>query len=220
MFGILALIGTALAGVMSAVSSYQQGKNAERMAEYNAAVAENQAQWDEYYAAQQAQSARQQAEWAEYNAYLAEQEAAVNKSKKERETERLISAQRARYGKSGVQLTGSPLEVIAETAIEGEYDALTLEYEGDVEAWNWRKKALTYESEATAAEIEGASSASLNRARAGMNMLKGREAGRAGTTAAFSTILTTGGQMAGMYGSLPSSGSSYTLKPTPTWRNP
>lgn len=83
------------------------------------------------YAAEQAAQAQ------EYNAQIAEQQAEVERqhanieaARQRRDTQKLLSTQRARYGASGVAFTGSPLEVLSETAEDAEYDALLTEWVG------------------------------------------------------------------------------------------
>lgn len=69
------------------------------------------------------------------NARLAKQQAEYEAAQKRRETQRLISSQRAKYGASGVQVeAGSPVAVMSGTAGEGEEDALAILYGGEAEA--------------------------------------------------------------------------------------
>lgn len=53
---------------------------------------------------------------------------------KRRENRRIISSMRASYGASGVSMEGSPLDVLADSATEGELDAQRIEYEGRARA--------------------------------------------------------------------------------------
>lgn len=90
----------------------------------------------------QIQSGRAQQKIADMNAEQAEREAEIAKRNAERdeaqfrrEGERLKAIQRARYAKSGVQMTSeSPLLVMEETAAEIERDALAIRYGGDIAA--------------------------------------------------------------------------------------
>ena len=143
---------TALAGTaMSAVGQIQQGKEQQKWSEYNAAVAER-------------------------DAKAAKAAAGHEASQKRKETERLLGRQRALYGKSGVTMEGSPLELMSETAAEGELDALMIERTGAV-------GAQRYGEEATLSRMKGAS------------------ASRAGYWGAGTTLLTGAGQAASSYGS-------------------
>jgi len=146
-------VGTALAGTaMSAYSQYEQGKSQQRWSEYNAAIAER-----------DAESARQSAEY----------EAGLTRKEKEK----TLARQRALYGKAGVTLEGSPLEMMAETAGEYEMDALMIERGGKLESQRYRSEAQ-------------------------LSRMKGSAAKRAGYYGAGSTLLTGMGKAGTAYGSL------------------
>ena len=145
-------VGTALAGTaVSAVSQIQQGKEQQKWSEYNAAVAER-------------------------DAKAAKAAAGYDASQKRKETERLLGRQRALYGKSGVTMEGSPLELMSETAAEGELDALMIERTGSV-------GAQRYQEEAT------------------LSRMKGSSARKASYWGAGTTLLTGAGSAASSYGS-------------------
>lgn len=74
-------------------------------------------------------------------AQLAEQNAARNEAAARRETARRLGAMKAAFGKSGVQMAGTPVEVLSETASEGELDALTERWSGQSEASILRRRA-------------------------------------------------------------------------------
>lgn len=89
----------------------------------------------------QVQQGKNQSAWASYNAKMAKRDANIAKqnaeyaaTQKRRQTERLLSRQRALYGKAGVTMEGSPLIVAQETAAEGEMDALMIERGYAIEA--------------------------------------------------------------------------------------
>ena len=109
----LTAVGTGI-GVYSAV---QQGKAAEDAANYNAKVAEN--------------SARAAAEQAEAEA---------------RQIRRLnvlrSGAQRAGYGKAGVDLSGSAEDVFFDTGAQGELEALSALYAGDIQSGYYQSRAI------------------------------------------------------------------------------
>ena len=140
----------AVGTVVNAFGQIQQGKAQQKWGSYNAAVAER-----------DAETARLNAEY----------EAGVQR----KETQKLLGRQRALYGKSGVTLEGSPLLLMAETAAEGELDALMIERGG-------KMRAQGYRSEAT------------------LSRMKGSAAKRAGYYGAGSTLLTGAGQAAYQYG--------------------
>lgn len=53
---------------------------------------------------------------------------------KRRENRRKLSSIRAAYGSSGLELSGSPLEVLSDSSIEMALDERRVEYEGEVRA--------------------------------------------------------------------------------------
>ena len=110
---VLGVVGT----LVSAKGQHAQGQ-AEKVAyDYNADVMDQEAEAEEV-------SARQEAEL------------------KREEIQTLISNQRVAYGVAGVVLSeGSPLVVLAETAGEGEKEALTIRYGGNVKATSLRNRA-------------------------------------------------------------------------------
>jgi len=109
---VLSAVGTAV----GAISQYEQGRSQQKWSEYNAAIAER-----------DAESARQSAEY----------EAGLTR----REKEKTLARQRALYSKAGVTLEGSPLELMAETAGEYEMDALMTERGGKLESQRYRSEA-------------------------------------------------------------------------------
>lgn len=67
------------------------------------------------------------------NAEVAAKEAALREQTKRAETRRILSAARARQGASGLAMSGSFLDVQAESARNAELDALTIRYGGKVD---------------------------------------------------------------------------------------
>lgn len=114
-------------------------------------------------AAGQIYSAMAQKQAADYNAKVYEAEAAAETQKSASEeavhrekVKSLISSQRAKYGMSGVAMTGSPLDVISETAGKGELDALAIRYGGEVAAAAANSKAAASRSQGQTALLTGA----------------------------------------------------------------
>lgn len=77
----------------------------------------------------------------DYNASMLEQSAAVERQQtaaredaKRRETRMVLGSQRAAFAQSGGGLGGSAADVMQQSAINAELDALTLRYEGDLRA--------------------------------------------------------------------------------------
>lgn len=134
---ILMAAGTAL----QTFGQLQAAEEAENVGRYNAAVARN-----------QAIGARKQSEF---------------EAKKQRDmTRKLLATQRARYAGSGVTSSGSPLTVMADTAMEGELDARAIEYGGELEA-------MGYESQAAMAKWEGKRQANALMTKAFTSLLSG-----------------------------------------------
>lgn len=100
----------ALAGAaVSAYGAIQQGQQAESAAKYNAKVARN-----------QAQSARDAAN--------------ADAETQRRHYDRVLAAQRARYGASGVDTEGSPLLVMLDSEEEAALDIARVKHGGAVAA--------------------------------------------------------------------------------------
>lgn len=139
--GTIALI-VALAGTGVAVAgTIQSGRAQAKMAEYNAQVAKREAQ-------------------------VAEQNAAYEEAMHRKEGARLMATQRARYAKSGVTSSGSPLLVMEDTAAEIERDALAIRYGGNVAAANAR-------SSATLSRLTGSQAKTASYYSAGSSLLTG-----------------------------------------------
>lgn len=119
------LAGTAIAASLaSAGMAYygqqQQAQAASRMAQYNYAVQEQQmrmqAGMQKIAAEQQYAAGMQNAKIMENEGLRVEQEARERARRMRTENERLAGAQRARFGKAGVVMEGTPLAVMAESA--------------------------------------------------------------------------------------------------------
>jgi len=77
---------------------------------------------------------------AEYNAQVAENEAEILRRAKvdeertlRRNARRLIAQQRVATAASGVQMSGSPLQALADAYFQTEQDALRIQYAGDIQ---------------------------------------------------------------------------------------
>lgn len=112
-----ALLATSIIGVgLSAYGSYREGQDAAEASEYNAKIA-------------QEESA------------LTEQAGALDVSRQRQQVSRLIGTQKAITAGSGIELTGSALDVMINTAAEGELDAQILEYNTKVQASRFRSQS-------------------------------------------------------------------------------
>ena len=121
------------------------------------------------YGAMQAGAAGEAA--GEYNARIADRDAAVADQNrqlnltqtriaaddKRRENRRVMASIRANYGASGLSLAGSPLDVLADTAVEQELDVQRVEYEGRVRGREGALQMLGLGEDAALSRLEGAS---------------------------------------------------------------
>jgi hypothetical protein len=110
----IALIATAAAGTVSAVSSYQQGQVQKQVARNNATMAE--------YAAQDA-----------------ERRGELEAQAVQRKASQLKGTQRAMMAARGLDLgVGTPAEILDQTDFFGETDVATTRYNASREAWSNR----------------------------------------------------------------------------------
>ena len=122
---------TVVGAVTSGLGALSAGQAQSDMAEYNAAVAANQA-------------------------IAAQQSAAFDEEQHRAKLAKLISTQKANAGASGIDPnTGSPLSVMADTAEQGELDALAIRYGGQVGASRATSQATLDKMQAKAARIGG-----------------------------------------------------------------
>jgi len=137
----IALVGLAAGAAVSAMGSIQQGYATKQQADYNASVAEQ-------------------------NAAAIRQAAALDEDTSRKKSGRIQGAVRARAAASGVDLGGSPLDVLADNASEAELEALTIRYRGDVEAGR-------QESEARLSRARGKNAVTQGWIGAGAALLQG-----------------------------------------------
>jgi hypothetical protein len=99
----------------------------------------------------QARSAQAQynAEIAKRNEQLALQSTASQIEDKQREQRRQIGSIRAAYGASGLELAGSPLDVLEDTATEQQYDLAKVEHTGRMKALGYKDQQNQFEAQAS-----------------------------------------------------------------------
>lgn len=117
-----------------------------------------------YSGVQQQKAANYNAEVANQGALAAKDKAAYDEELHRQNVRRIISSQRALYGKFGVDMTGSPLLTLENTAGQGELDALAIRHGGSVEAAQQR-------SAATLSRMQGRSAATGSYIQAGSTLL-------------------------------------------------
>lgn len=148
---VAGLAGTAV----SAVGAMQQGKAAAASADYQAAVNNN------------------NSIIAKRNAQDALDRGAVEEQEHRRKVQALKGRQTAVMAANGLDVTsGSPLDILGDTAQMGELDALTIR-------GNAKRESLGYESQSTNFKAE-----------AGLNKMQGQSAKTAGTIGAFGTVVS------------------------------
>jgi len=133
----LQIAGTA----MAVIGTLQQGQQASAAAGYNAAVARN-------------------------NAAASQQQAAANAASQERKARLQIGAMRAGYGASGINLEGSPMDVIESSASLAELDRQNILYGGAI-------KSQGYESTAGLELMRGENAVTSSYFGAGSALLSG-----------------------------------------------
>lgn len=117
----IAVVAVAAAAV-TAYGQIKQGQAAEEAAKYNATMSRN-------------------------NADAALTQAKMQEDEARRKSRGQLGQIRANYAASGVQLEGSPLDVLEMSAKNAEMDALTIRYSGDLRARGLNNEANLYEME-------------------------------------------------------------------------
>jgi hypothetical protein len=142
------------------------------------------------------QSANATAASADFNAEVAKDNATAIAHQTEAtirdkrvENRRTMGTLRASYGMSGLQLDGSPLDVLEDTAVEQAYDVAKIRYQGRVKAVGQSQQAALFKAEAKSAKkagIIGAGSALIGGFTSALNNAsKAATAGGAGSSYDF-----------------------------------
>jgi hypothetical protein len=158
------LAATVASGVMAAGGAIKQGQAAKQQANYQSAVDRNNAT----IAGWQADDATKRGQIEEQRQRLA--------------TSRLAGAQRAGMASNGIEIgSGSPLDVLTDTAMLGELDALTIRSNAEREAYG--------------ARVQG----SNLMAQSSLTRMAGRNAQQASYISAGGSLLSTVGTAADRY---------------------
>lgn len=142
---VASVAATALSTGIGVASSIQQSKAQQAQAEYQADVA------------------RENQKLAEQQASAQRREGYENMIAKRQETAKLIGRQRAAAGASGATVdVGSNVDLQADTASQGEIDAINLYnqgldkgYNSEIQAWNYGSQASAYDSQASNSASSG-----------------------------------------------------------------
>jgi hypothetical protein len=149
--GVLVAASTA----MTAVGTIQQGQ---------AAAAQGRAQ-------QQAQ--QYNAIVKQQNAALARQQAGAREEQQRRQARQLMGQQSAALAQAGIGLGGSALDIEEQSAVRAELDALTIAYEGELQATGMLAAAQQDIYQGEAARAAGANAQSASYVSAGASLLSG-----------------------------------------------
>lgn len=175
------LVATIAAGATTAYGQYQQGQAQKEQYAYQAAVNRNNAIISE----RQAEDALQRGQIAEDEHRL--------------KVQQIKGSQRTRFAASGVDLGSAVVsDTLADTAMLGELDALTIRNNAQRESYGYRVQASNYE------------------ASAGLNEIAGDNASQAGFIGATSTILGTASTVGSKYADFKAAG-AFKPKETITW---
>lgn len=123
--GTAAAGASVVGGIMGYKGNMAAAKNAKAVADYNAEVAENEA----------VLLARQKRD----------QEESLRK-----QSDRLEGTQRVMTAASGVEMSGSPLDVLADTYLSTNMDATMIQYAGDIEQAQKKSEAALIRAEGSA----------------------------------------------------------------------
>lgn len=127
----IATVALVAGGTMQAYSQYQQGKYQQAMGDYNAKVAEIQAQ-------------------------DALARGGIEEDRQRARTRMIMGAQRAAMGSSGAEVdTGSFGNVLEQTATMGEQDAMTIRQNAMRQAWGYESQADVDRFQGAAAKSTG-----------------------------------------------------------------
>jgi len=165
----------------------------QQTAAYNARIMENEA-------IQAQQIAAYNAQINENEAIAAEQRARFEADKAAKDARRLRGEQTALYGYAGVQLTGTPLVVEADSEFMDEANQSNLIAIGATEAWRFRSQAQLaayqagieadrYTSAAAETKRQGTIAGQALTAQAGVDRYQAGSAIQTGATKAATTIL-------------------------------
>lgn len=178
-------------GVLQLVSTIIEGQQAKKRAEYNARVAQYNAQVGANAARTEGQQARYNAAIAEQDALLASQAAAFREQQIRLLNRRRQSQNRAVIGASGVTFQGSPLEVLTENAFQAETEALLVRYEGQLQSLAQQRRAALLTYQADVKDYEAGVILGQGRQQAGLLRAGGQEAVTGSTLRALGVGVNT-----------------------------
>jgi hypothetical protein len=102
-------------------------------------------------AAAQANAAEYEAKLADRNAQIIRQQTDAEVSDQRRQNRRRLAAIRAQYGASGLDFSGSALDVLDDSALEAELDVSRIKYQGSLRALEQNDRSQLKRMEAKSA---------------------------------------------------------------------
>ena len=142
----ISMAGSAVMGALGGRAAQQAGDANAGVANYNAAVIRNQK-------------------------ITAQQKGEFDARRIRERGEKVLAAQRVGYAKGGVQMTGTPLEILGSTAGDIELDAQTALYSSELDSNAMEAQAVMKEYEGKIAQWRGASQAKSAYVGAGISLL-------------------------------------------------
>lgn len=149
------LIITGISTLFGVYSAFSQAQAQEKMANYNARMAEY------------------QAEANRRNAQAAQNAAAYQEDRHRERARKLMSSMRSLYGASGVAEEGTPLLVMEESAANAELDAQAIRYQGNVQSMQYTSQAALDKMEANLYRMRGKQAQTAGWWTAGSGLLTG-----------------------------------------------
>lgn len=214
---VASLAATAVGTGISMYGQQQQAAQQERMAQYNYQIQQQNIAVQQKMAAYQQEVNRANAatmrnyadaQVAQGNQYAAAQEAqGLEQAKRTRmEKERVLAAQRGQFAASGVQIEGSPLAVLADTATNYELEANDVLYSANLGAQDTRYKSLTSATDSRwkASMLESNGDATFDLAGIQSNLDTQRN-----NLTRMSNLNTAGGTRLASYGTLMNGASNF-----------
>lgn len=192
------IIALVVAAAGTAVSAYAANQQAQAAADAQEAAGESALAQAKY----NANVANYNAQTAEENAAEVRKKAAYDARLQREKIAKTIGQQRLDYASAGVELSsGSPLETMLQQARDGELDAQTLLYNGEVDASVYDKKSTLLKYQAENSLRTGYATAEAYGVSAGATST-------AGTINAGATILSGSGKALSSYSGNYTTGSS------------
>lgn len=152
---VIAAVASIAAGAIGAVGAVQSANAAKASANYNAQVQEN------------------NAKVAERNRSMSLDQTESEAAMKDREMRRTLSTIRANYGKSGLDMAGSALDVLEDSALEGAQDIQTIRYQGAVRAQGYTDEATAQRNGAQLSKMNAKSQGTAGAIGAATSLIGG-----------------------------------------------